>query len=179
MQITGLSTQRLKFRELHMDDYETLLPFFLNTEATQFYYSKINPRDYCRIWIQRQLNRYEEDGFGLFALIEKESGQFIGQCGLLRQKIDGQEELEIGYAIMPNYWLQGFAIESAIFFRDFAFQHNMATSLVSIIDINNVKSRKVAIKNCLEREKQTYQNEIKVDIYRISQITWKSLQKKN
>lgn len=37
------------------------------------------------------------------ALIHKETGIFIGQCGLLKQMVDGIDELEIGYSLLPEH----------------------------------------------------------------------------
>ena len=56
---------------------------------------------------------------------------------------------------------------------DYAFQNNLTNSIISIIDIRNIRSQRVADKNGLTREKQTKWSEIDVYIYRIDKKIWK------
>jgi RimJ/RimL family protein N-acetyltransferase len=118
-------------------------------------------------WIKWQLDRYKNKRFGLQALIDKKTNNFIGQCGLLVQEIDGITEVEVGYHIFKKYWGQGFAPEAAKLFIDYAFNNNLASSVISIIHTKNTKSQRVADKNCLEREKETKWRDIDVYVYRI------------
>ena len=53
-----------------------------------------------------------KNGLGLFVLIEKETGIRIGHAGLVKQEIDGKEEIEIGYWLLPQYWGKGYAREA-------------------------------------------------------------------
>jgi RimJ/RimL family protein N-acetyltransferase len=46
--------------------------------------------------------------------MDKKTNRLVGQCGLLIQNIDNIERLEIGYSILPEFWNQGFASESAM-----------------------------------------------------------------
>ena len=169
----GLESRRLNYRNLTTDDYESLLPFFKSKEATRFYYLDQPPETACKAWIERQLQRYKEDGYGLCAMIEKSTGQFAGQCGLLKQIVDETPELEIGYSLLPDFWSQGFATEAARFFRDFAFQKQMADSIISIIDINNIGSQKVAYNNGMQIDKKTQFKNMQVYIFRITFLQWK------
>ena len=59
-------------------------------------------------WLDRQLDRYAQYGnFGLWAVIERESGIFVGQCGLTLQSWKGAEVLEIGYLFQRDRWHRG------------------------------------------------------------------------
>ncbi len=78
------------------------------------------------------------------ALIKKENYAFVGQCGLIHT-VDGVEELEIGYSLMPEFRGKGYALEAAKKCKDFAFENNLSDSLISIIHIDNKESEKVAI----------------------------------
>ena len=106
-------------------------------------------------WIEFQHKRYERDGHGLMALIHKETGELVGQCGLLKQPLDGRTELEIGYHIVPRFRGKGFATEAARAFKAYAFDNDLADSVVSIIHVDNVKSQRVAVKNGMQREYRT------------------------
>ena len=173
MILDGLESERLKYRSITMDDYKPLLAFFSNPEATKFFYPTQPPEELCREWIKRQLQRYKNDGYGLCALIEKTTGQLVGQCGLLNQVVDDIKELEIGYSLIPAFWSQGFAIESARFFKDFAFENQMAPSIISIIEINNLNSQKVASKNGMQIQKKTRFKNMEAYVFRITFSQWR------
>ena len=70
-------------------------------------------REEVQAWLDKQLRRYREDGFGLWALVEKSSGALIGQCGLTLQDYKDRRVPEIGYLLRRAYWHRGFAIEAA------------------------------------------------------------------
>ena len=98
-------------------------------------------------WLERQLQRYEEYGFGLWAVILKETDEMIGQCGLTMQDWDGRQVLEIGYLFQKAYWHQGYAVVAAAACKDYAFETLQADEVFSIIRDNNIPSQKVAMRN--------------------------------
>lgn len=167
----GHITQRFTFRRLTADDIETWMEFVESAEAMEFFVPlyKVGDRTSCETWINKQLQRYEEFGHGLMALINNETSEFIGQCGLLKQEVDGIRELEIGFCIIPQYWGKGYAPEAAIACKEFAFANNMSDHIISIIHIDNEKSQSVAIKNGMEKWKTTSFKSWPVDIWRIDQ----------
>mgnify|MGYP003254218861 FL=1 len=59
-----------------------------------------------------QLNRYENDGFGLWAVVLEETGEVIGQCGLTMQDLNGEQVLEVGYLLAKDFWHKGYATEA-------------------------------------------------------------------
>src|SRR5687768_8343079 len=149
----NLASKRLRTRFLTMDDSKAWADFFKDPEAVEFMskFLLASPEETAKHWIARQMTRYNEKRFGLQALIDKSTNEFIGQCGLLRQEVDGKAELEVGYHIFKKYWGQGFAPEAAKMFIDYAFTNNLAETIISIIDIGNNRSQIVAEKNGLTR----------------------------
>ena len=99
-------------------------------------------------------------------LIDKKSGKFVGQCGLLIQVVDGIE-LEVGYSIMPEFRNQGFASEASQKCIQYAFEKGLQESVISIIHVDNVESEKVALKNKMVLDRRTIYNNNPVNIYRI------------
>ncbi len=121
--------------------------------------------------IETQLARYAENRFGLQALVNKSTNEFIGLCGLLAQEVDGINEIEVGYHILKKQWEQAYATEAAKLFIDYAFEHHLTLSVVSVIDVDNFKSQRVAEKNGLKIDKQTkWIGDEDVFIYRISKV---------
>ena len=165
----NLKSKRLVTRFLNIDDIENWSDFFKDKEAIQYFlpFEFATNKEIAEYWIKSQIKRYEENQFGLQALINKKTNDFIGQCGLVTQEVDGIKEIEVGYHIMKKYWGNGFAPEAAKLFSEFAFENNISKSIISIIHKENLKSQKVGLKNGLIREKETKWKDINVYIYRI------------
>ena len=161
-------TERLLIRPLLKSDYQVWQEFIMDEVATRFFPDgwKLKPEK-SEEWINLQLKRYEENRYGLQALIEKQSGKFIGQCGLLTQSIDDQSELEIGYHLIRRFWGNGFATEAATVFKEIAFDNHLSESIISIIDLENSSSQKVAHRNGMSRVSKAKFMGMDVFIYRI------------
>jgi ribosomal-protein-alanine N-acetyltransferase len=165
----GLDSNRLRTRFLNMNDVETWAEFFEDKDAVEFIpnFGFATSKDRAKHWIEKQLGRYADKRYGLQALIHKDTNEFIGQCGLLIQEIDGELEVEVGYHIFKKYWGKGYAPEAAKLFIDFGFENNQSNSIISIIKTGNHRSQRVADKNGLKRIKQTKWTDMDVFIYQI------------
>lgn len=141
-----LETQRLTLREMTLHDVDDLLAVLCDPEVMQFYPQAFD-RQMTQTWIERNVQRYAQHGFGLWAVILKESGNLIGDCGLVVQEIDGVEEVEIGYHIRRDLWGRGLATEAAQACRDYGFSQLGFDKLISLINPPNIASRRVAEKN--------------------------------
>lgn len=165
-----LESERLTTRFLIPEDAGVWVEFFEDTEAVAYLpeFGLDTAEEKAEYWMDRQLARYRDKRYGLQALLHKQTGELIGQCGLLQQEVDGQTELEVGYHILPRYWGQGYAPEAARLFINYAFEHKLAPSIISIIDIRNHKSQRVTEKNGLVRERQTRWSDLDAYIYRLN-----------
>lgn len=164
------TSERLVFRRLKPSDFDDWLPFYHNPKSTQFWEGlPTDPIVACRTQFDRVFERYENDLGGMNALISKESGELVGICGLLVQTVDDMQELEIGYSVLPEFWLQGYAFEAAQKCKEYAFENNFANSLISIIHVDNVPSQKVALKNGMHLDKTTTYKDNPVHIFRVNQ----------
>lgn len=166
-----LQTERLTTRFLTPEDAVIWSQFFADPQAVELFPPQWlgDPISAARNWVERQLGRYADQRYGMQALIHRQTGEFIGQCGLLAQEVDGVQELEVGYHVLHRYWGQGFAPEAARRFIKYGFDNKLADSIISIIDVRNHRSQRVAEKNRLFREKQTRWNDLDVFVYRIKQ----------
>lgn len=141
-----LETPRLTLRRLEETDLDALAAILRDPEVMYAYEHGFSQEE-VRQWLDRQLERYAEYGFGLWAVIEKASGELIGQCGVTMQDWDGREVPEIGYHLRRDKWHQGFAAEAAEACREYAFTVLGFQEVYSIIRENNLPSQRVALRN--------------------------------
>jgi RimJ/RimL family protein N-acetyltransferase len=139
-------TDRLYTREMTPDDYLALTPMLQDAELMAAYEHAFSDEE-CREWLNRQLDRYKAYGYGLWAVVLKETGAMIGQCGLAAQTFDGRQVLEIGYLFQKNHWHKGYAAEAAQGCKRYAFEKLGAQEVWSIIRDTNIASMNVAIRN--------------------------------
>jgi RimJ/RimL family protein N-acetyltransferase len=141
-----LETTRLVLREFEAADADALALVLSDAETMRHY-----PAAYDRAgvgqWIARNRERYGRDGVGLWAMVLKQSGELIGDCGIILQEVEGESLYEIGYHLRRDMWGQGLATEAAIACREWGFQTLEVERLISLIRPENVASRRVAERN--------------------------------
>ena len=113
-------TDRLILREMTGEDLRDLAEMLLDPEVMYAYEHTFSTAEVLE-WLERQQLRYRRDGFGLWALELRESGEMVGQAGLTWQPCEGETVLEIGYLLKRRHWHQGYAREAAAGCRDYAF----------------------------------------------------------
>jgi RimJ/RimL family protein N-acetyltransferase len=148
---------RLTFRALTENDIDSWLEFFTGNDRLAFLGIDVN-KDYRHLateWILKQLERYETDGFGHLAVIEKSSGDFIGMGGILVRELDGEKIFEIAYSLKPAYWNQGFGTEIAQQLKQFGLENQIVTNFIFIIHKENEASMHVARKNGMKILRET------------------------
>jgi [ribosomal protein S5]-alanine N-acetyltransferase len=95
-----------------------------------------------REFIQRAIAHWERYGYGFWTFRDRNGGSFIGRGGLRHVEIDGAAEIEIAYAVMPEFWRRGLATEMAQAFVDIAAQLGLR-NLVAFTLPTNAGSRGV------------------------------------
>ena len=141
-----LETERLYLREMDQPDFASLCRILKDDDAMYAYEGAFSD-DEVREWLDRQIARYHKWGFGLWAVVLKETNEMIGQCGLTMQNWNDGEVLEIGYLFERAYWHKGYATEAAQACKKYAFETLNATEVCSIIRDTNTASQNVAIRN--------------------------------
>ena len=140
-----LETPRLLLREMSLADLDFVAAMLADPEVMR-YYPKCYSREEAETWIERQMKRYARHGHGLWLVLDKASGQPVGQVGLLIQNVQGVEEKEVAYLIHRPFWRQGFATEAARACRDYAFEVLGRQRVIALIRPENVPSQGVAVK---------------------------------
>jgi len=141
-----VETERLYLREMKQSAYAGLCRI-LQDEDVMYAYGHSFDDSEVQEWLDRQIKRYSDYGFGLWAVILKENDKMIGQCGLTMQDCKGKQVLEIGYLFQKDYWHNGYCIESAIACKEYAFDILKAKEVFSIIRDTNIASQNVAKRN--------------------------------
>jgi [ribosomal protein S5]-alanine N-acetyltransferase len=148
-----LETERLILRYLTLDDVDAVFAVIGDPETMKFYPQEFSRDDAAR-WVTRSQERYRSDGFGLFAVALKADGEVIGNCGVVRQNIEGESLLEVGYHFRRDHWGRGYATEAARACMTYAFGDLKADKVVSLILPENQPSRRVAERNGMTVERQ-------------------------
>ncbi|MGN1165151.1 MAG: GNAT family N-acetyltransferase [Lachnospiraceae bacterium] len=141
-----LETERLYLREMNQNDFVALSKI-LQDEDTMYAYNGAFNDEETWAWLDKQISRYKKYGFGLWAVVLKETDEMIGQCGLTMQPWKEKEVLEIGYLLRRDCWHKGYATEAAKACKKYAFEKLDACEVCSIIRDINTPSKKVALRN--------------------------------
>ena len=150
-----LETKNLYLREYVHDDFSSLHAIFSDEETMKYYPSPFTIKK-TKTWIENNQLRYINDGYGLWAVCLKGTDQVIGDCGLTKQQVDGELEVEIGYHINKNYWGKGYATEAATRCKEFGLNQLGVNKLISIIDPQNRQSIRVSEKIGFTFEKKSF-----------------------
>jgi RimJ/RimL family protein N-acetyltransferase len=181
--LKGEKTLRTTFRLLKKGDFVTWLPIFKEKDTARFLGMKtgLTTEQKCNKWFEKAFWRYENCCGGMNVMIHQESKKFVGQTGLLIQKVNGLRRLEVGYSILPEFWNQGYAKEAAARLRDIAFEKSydkdFGSSLVSVIHEENIGSIRVALYNgmTLEAPFKDDSNPERFFVYSITREEWEGL----
>ena len=159
-----LETERLILQQASTDDAEFILallnePSFIHNIGDRGVRTLDEARDYI---INRMVASYENFGFGMYLVILKGTGIPTGLCGLVKR--DGLDDVDIGYAFLPQYWSKGYATESALAVKEYAKDTVGLERLVGITAPKNQGSIQVLEKIGLEFEKMVRLSEDDIEL---------------
>lgn len=140
-------TERLIIREMVQSDLDALCRIMCDEEVMRAAYEGAFTVEEVQGWLGRHQKRYEDYGFGLWAVVLKETNEMIGQCGLTLQPWRDAEILEIGYLFQKAHWHKGYAAEAAIACKEYAFTVLDADKVYSTIRDTHTASKNVAVRN--------------------------------
>jgi RimJ/RimL family protein N-acetyltransferase len=145
-------SERLSFAEMSADDLDDMASLLGDADVMR-YYPRPKTRAEALSWIEWNQSLYRQEGFGLWTIRLRATGEFVGDCGLTRQQVEGAAEVEVGYHVRADLQGRGYATEAAAACRRHAWQVLGLSRLIAIIDPDNRPSQRVAEKIGLHFER--------------------------
>ena len=151
-----LETERLLLRIPEERDVDGYVEVY-DAEVMRFLGSATVTREGVADGVKRMRSHWERHGIGLFSVVRKEDERLLGRVGFLlwhpvrwvnamREELEGDLELEIGWTLGSDHWSRGYATEAAVACRDWALGELGWTRIVSLIARDNAASIRVAEK---------------------------------
>lgn len=162
-----IETERLLFREYTPGDLDLLLRMTSDPEVMRYIR---HGRPWSREETMEALHRFlgwNAKGIGLYLAFRKDDGGFAGHSGLVPQIVEGIQELEVGYWVVKDLWGKGYGFEQASAWKEHGFNRLGEKRLISLIQMENIGSRKVAEKNGMKHERDINLNGRCVAVYSI------------
>lgn len=115
-------------------------------------------REVARAAFERKLRHWERYGFGQWLFRDRSSGAMVGRGGPQHTSVSGRDEVEIGWAIVPERWGEGLATELAWASLEVAFGHLALEEVIAYTQVDNLASRRV-----MEKTGFVYERDLTVD----------------
>ena len=161
-----IECDRFYLREYQESDYQDLSAIYQDAENMVYFGAPYDERMMNRL-MSWTFDNYKKYGFGFWAIIDKESGAFIGDCGLSMQNIDGEMLPEIGYHINKKYHNMHYATEAAKLVKDYIFKMYNFEALFGYTVKENIASIKVMQNNGMTFVKEFIKDNENYVVYRV------------
>lgn len=151
-----LETPRLVLRHQLIEDLDDLWALYQDPDITKYIPDAPHKREEAQEELEWHMHGHPRNReLGLWATIHKETGKFIGRCGLLPWEIDGHNEVEVAYTIAGAYQGHGLGTEAAQSILKYGFEKLNLSRLICLIDPENIPSQRVAEKIGMKFEKES------------------------
>jgi RimJ/RimL family protein N-acetyltransferase len=138
--IPEITTERLRLRGFRPDDLSAHRAAVDDDAAVTWAHRRLPLAGSLRRWADR-LDAWEREGFGMWIVELAATGKIVGHAGL--QRMDGTDEIELGYYLGVSAWGQGYATEAARACLRYGFETCGLARVVAVVRPDNAASRKV------------------------------------
>ena len=147
-----LETERLLIRKFTDDDLPALIEQRSDAEVNKYLGgTRLQNPDEIAKRLKFYIGCYEKYGFGMCAMIWKETGEFFGWSGL--QPLDDESDIEVGYGMKRAYWRKGIGFECARAWLEFGFKEMDLKRIVAVAVPENNGSWRIMEKLGMKFEK--------------------------
>lgn len=138
-----ITTERLYMRKLSLEDIDDIYNIVKkNTVGKWLAASRGMTKEEAKIYVEKFVDHWNQYDFGIWAVLNKFTGEIIGHCGL-RYVDQKEEDIEIMYLLDPEFWGRGYAAEAAEASIQYATNSMEIKKLIARIKITNDKSKRV------------------------------------
>lgn len=142
-----VETERLILRALSNDDLEGMFLLDSDPLVHQFLGKRpIKDKIDAQKYIDKTQAQYQKYGIGRWAVVEKETGDFIGWSGLkmnFENRMNGHANfIDVGYRLIPKYWGKGYATESGKAAVAYGFETMKYNVIYGMAELEHTASRK-------------------------------------
>ena len=166
-----IETDRLIFRELKLSDAEAFFAMDSNPKVHQYLWNKpvqkieetIEVIDFVR-------KQYEDNGIGRFAMISKESNEFIGWAGLKYNTEEVNKKVnfyDIGYRLDEKFWGKGYASEATFAWLNYAFKTMNVKTIEAAAHNENGASNRILLKIGMQMTEQYLEDGVSWNWYQL------------
>jgi len=142
-----IETERLLLRELLLSDVEGMFELDSNPNVHIYLGNKpVITIEESKAQIENIQQQYQNLGIGRWAVVLKETNEFIGWSGIkfITNEINNHQNFyEIGYRFIEKHWGKGYATEAGKAFIDYAFSEMKVKAVYAYADEGNENSRKI------------------------------------
>jgi ribosomal-protein-alanine N-acetyltransferase len=135
-------TARLDLRPFESADLDALAPIYGDSEVMAIRKIGVQTREQTATQLEEIVGHWQRHGFGLWAVIERDSGRLIGECGL-RYADPEESAVELSYGLARDRWGRGYASEASRAALDFGFREIGLDRIIAIARAENERSHKV------------------------------------
>lgn len=164
--VDELQTPRLLLRRMSVHDLDDLTRMHLDPRVMATLGGVRSPEE-TRAWLLRHVEHWRQYGFGLWLASDLETGQFVGRGGLHHVEVDGRDEIEVGYSLLPEFWGRGLATELARESIRVAFESLNLPEIVCFTLTTNYASQRVMQKAGFRYERDLLYKDLPHVFYRL------------
>lgn len=165
-----IETSRLLLRQLNSADLNDLCRIYANPEIMK-YIGETKTKQQVKKYINMMLESWEKNNLGMWAIIFKSNGHFIGDGGICF--LEKTPEIEVGYVLEKSYWHLGLATEVAKASLRYGFEVLSLDRIIAVADPENAASRRVMEKVGMKYEKDAFHYNTNVVLYSISKAEYR------
>ena len=174
-----IETDRLIMRDLMDEDVHGMFAMDSDAEVHKFLGNKpISTLAEAQKYIDAVKQQYIENGIGRWAVVEKESGIFVGWSGfkLIKDEIGGKSNFyDLGYRFIKNYWGKGYATETAVASLNHGFTKLDYNEICGMADVDHIASNAILQKIGLVKRNEFIYDGTLHNFYSLKKTAWKTI----
>ena len=173
-----IETSRLLIRPFREEDGEAWLSLVNNADVNRYLPGdgEAVTLDDFRQALERRVNSEREAGYAMWAVDRRDTGEFVGQCGLYLSEKKGPE-IELAYHYLPATWGHGYATEAARVVLGYAFGTLRLDEVIALVMRGNTGSSRVVEKAGMRlvTDEATYYDLPHLQKYALTRVEWQRL----